>query len=69
MTEEEQLRALCEKLGSPPAQAAVMAAQLMKRAGQLAIDRGITREQAMEYLLKLVVQARTGGSGDTRTPE
>jgi hypothetical protein len=60
MNEEDQLRALCEKLGSPPAQAAVMAAQLMKRAGQLASEREISREKAMEYLLKLVVQARTG---------
>lgn len=60
MTELEQLRGLCEKLGASPAQAATMAAQLLKRAGQLAAERGITREAAMEHLLNLVVKARAG---------
>ena len=37
MTEIEQLSQLCERLGAPPAQAAAMAAQLLKRADQLAL--------------------------------
>ena len=58
--EEEQLRALCERLGASPAQAATMAAQLLKRAGQLAQERGLTREAALAHLLDLVVKGRRG---------
>lgn len=60
MSEEEQLRALCERLGSSPAQAVTMAAQLQKRAAQLAVERGITREAALTHLLNLVVKGRAG---------
>jgi predicted ArsR family transcriptional regulator len=60
MTEDEQLRALCERLGSTPAQAVTMAAQLQKRATQLAVERGITREAALAHLLNLVVKGRSG---------
>ena len=51
---------LCRRLGSPPAQAEAMARQLLKRADQLAQERNLTREAAMEYLLQLVVQGRQG---------
>lgn len=60
MTEEEQLRALCVKLGSTPEQAATMAVQLLKRAAQLAAERGITREVALTHLLNLVIKGRSG---------
>ena len=60
MTEEEQLRALCERLGASPAQAATMAAQLLKRANQLALERGISREAALKHLLEVVVKGRSG---------
>ncbi len=60
MTELEQLTRLCQNLGSDPAQAAVMAGQLQKRAGQLVAERGLTREAAMKYLLELVVKGRHG---------
>jgi hypothetical protein len=60
MTEEEQLRILCERMGAPPAQAAVLAAQLLKRAGQLAAERNLTREAALEHLLRVVTQGRRG---------
>ena len=60
MSEEEQLRALCERLGSSPAQAVTMAAQLQKRATQLAAERGLTREVALAHLLNLVVKGRNG---------
>ncbi|MBS0631688.1 MAG: hypothetical protein JSS11_07215 [Verrucomicrobia bacterium] len=60
MTELEQLTALCARLGAEPAQAATMAAQLLKRAEQLAADRQIPRTEALAYLLNLVVQGRNG---------
>lgn len=60
MTEHEQLTQLCEELGAARAQAETMAAQLLKRAGQLAGERGITREAALKRLLDLVVQGRAG---------
>lgn len=60
MNELEQLAQACVKLGSSPAQAEVMAAQLLKRAGQLAAERGLTREAALAHLLNLVKQARSG---------
>jgi hypothetical protein len=60
MSEEEQLRALCERLGSSPAQAKTMTAQLQKRAAQLAVERGWTREAALAHLLNLVVKGRSG---------
>lgn len=60
MTELEQLAQVCERLGAPPAQAQIMAAQLMKRADQLARERGIPREVAMKGLLDVVVKGRAG---------
>lgn len=60
MDELVQLTGLCRKLGAPPGQAEAMARQLIKRADQLAADRGQTREEAMAYLLHLLVQGRSG---------
>ena len=60
MTEHEQLKQLCERLGAPPVQAATMAAQLLKRADQLAIERGVSREAALKGLLEVVVKGRAG---------
>jgi hypothetical protein len=60
MSEIEQLTELCRRLGAPGAQAATMARQLARRADQLAAARGQSREAAMEYLLRLVVQGRNG---------
>jgi hypothetical protein len=60
MTEQEQLIALCERLGAPRAQAEIMAAQLLKRAEQQAAERGITREAALARLLELLVKGRAG---------
>ena len=51
MSELEQLTQLCERLGAPPAQAAAMAGQLLKRAEQIAAERGGTREAALKRLL------------------
>lgn len=60
MTELEQLTQLCENLGASRAQALTMAAQLAKRATQLAAERGEAREVAMARLLELVVRGRAG---------
>ena len=68
MTELEQLTELCERLGAPRTQAAVMAAQLLKRAEQLAAERGITRETALRGLLEVVVKGRAGEVPATFTP-
>ena len=60
MTELEQLTQLCERLGASREQAATMAAQLLKRADQLAASRGIAREDALLGLLEVVVKGRAG---------
>ncbi len=60
MTELEQLTQLCERLGATPSQAATMAAQLAKRADQLARDRGMSRAEALQGLLEVVVKGRAG---------
>jgi hypothetical protein len=60
MTEHEQLTRLCEQLGAPAPQAATMAAQLLKRADQLVVERGISRETALKGLLDVVVKGRAG---------
>lgn len=60
MNELEQLTLLCRRLGAEPAQAAVMAAQLLKRADQLATERAIDRVAALAYLVDLVIKGRNG---------
>jgi hypothetical protein len=51
MNEQEQLAQLCTRLGAPPGQASVMAAQLLKRADQLALERGRPRGLAVHARL------------------
>ena len=60
MNELEQLTQLCLRLGAERAQAGTMAAQLSKRADQLATERSIPRTEAMAHLLQLVVKGRNG---------
>lgn len=60
MNEMESLTALCTRLGATPAQAATMAAQLLKRAEQLAAEKGTVREAELKRLLDLVVKGRAG---------
>ncbi|EDY81272.1 hypothetical protein VDG1235_890 [Verrucomicrobiia bacterium DG1235] len=62
MTEREQLEALLEQMGADGRQAKAMAAQLAKRADQLAEERGIDRVAALSQLLKLVRSGRAGES-------
>jgi hypothetical protein len=56
----EKITELCTKLGATPEQAATMARQLIKRADQISVERGIPREQAMTQLLQILVQGRQG---------
>jgi len=60
MSELEQLSEVCVRLGATRAQAETMAAQLLKRAAQLAAERGSTREVELARLLQIVVQGRAG---------
>lgn len=69
MTEREQLTQLCERLGATPAQARTMAAQLLKRADQIAGERGVTREAALKGLLDVVVKGRAGEVPAAFAPE
>lgn len=69
MTELDQLTELCTRLGAAPEQAATMAAQLQKRATQFADERGVTREEAMHYLLEVMVKGHQGESlEDVQSP-
>ncbi len=61
MDELAQLTELGGKLGANHAQADAMARQLIKRANQLMVQRGQTREEVMAYLLRLVIEGRSGG--------
>lgn len=61
--------ALCEffrRLGADAAQAATMARQLAKRADQVASERGIPREQALDELLRKIADGRSGRAPDDR---
>lgn len=60
MSDLGKVTQLCERLGAPPAQAATMAAQLLKRAEQISAERKITREAAMAQLLQILVEGRQG---------
>jgi hypothetical protein len=60
MSEVKKLAELCRSWGVPPAQADLMARQLAKRADQLMASRGLSREEVMTYLLRVVTQGRQG---------
>lgn len=57
----DAIGALFINMGASESQAKVMASQLLKRAGQIAVDRQLSRVEAVEILLKQVVEARQGG--------
>lgn len=60
MNEHGQLTELCVRLGATRLQAEVMAGQLLKRAQQLAAERGTTKESELKRLLDLVTKGRSG---------
>jgi hypothetical protein len=70
MDELSQLADYCRKLGAPANQAEMMARQISKRAGQLAVERKLSREEAMAHLLQLVAQGRAGEApNEFKVPE
>lgn len=65
MTEEPEdevvkISRIFVNLGAPVERSEVMAIQLLKRADQIADERGVPRVEAVESLLKQVVEARQG---------
>ena len=54
--EISELATLLVALGCPPEKSAEMAAQLDKRARQLAAEKNRTYDEALEHLLKLMAQ-------------
>ncbi len=50
------LAKLLTTMGCPETRVGVMAAQLVKRSGQLAIERNISRDEATAHLLNLMQQ-------------
>ncbi len=58
--EAAEIAGIFVNLGAPEKQAEVMASQLIKRAEQIAQERGISKVEATERLLKQVVEARQG---------
>lgn len=68
MTEEEQLAQLCRQLGAGADQATTMARQLLKRADQLAAERGTAREAELRRLLELMTKGHAGEVPKDFTP-
>ena len=56
----EKITQLCVRLGSSETQARIMAAQMIKRADQLAAERKTTRVAAMDHLLRILISGREG---------
>mgnify|MGYP006902061996 CR=1 FL=1 len=65
MAEVEQIASVLRQWGAEAKQAEVMAAQLLKRAEQIAEERSIDKVSALAELLKLV---KAGREGETREP-
>lgn len=63
--ELETVARLFTGMGAEQSQAEVMARQLLKRAGQLSAERGISKVAAVEQLLKQIVDAREGRAPST----
>ena len=55
-----QIQQIFRRLGASEAQAGTMAHQVLKRAEQLASEQKISPEQAMEHLLRVLIQGRQG---------
>lgn len=56
----ENLTTFFRGLGADEEAARVMAAQLIKRAGQLAEERSTSQLEALDYLLKVTIAGREG---------
>ncbi len=72
MDASEELEAVTQlfiNMGADPGQAQVMAGQLLKRADRLAKERGISKVEAADSLLRQVVQARQGIAPSSNTEQ
>ncbi|TVP76915.1 MAG: hypothetical protein EA353_11320 [Puniceicoccaceae bacterium] len=58
--EVHKVAKLFEQMGASTEQARVMSSQLLKRAEQIAQERNISKVEALQSLLKQVVEARQG---------
>lgn len=67
-TDLEQLTMFFRSLGAEEKTAGVMASQLLKRADQLAVERSVSRLEALDYLLKVTVAGREGEVYDGPIP-
>jgi len=61
--EISEIASLLVTLGCPPANSAAMAAQLDKRARQLALEKNRSYEDALAHLLKLMSQGWAAPGG------
>jgi uncharacterized protein YfcZ (UPF0381/DUF406 family) len=59
-SDETKLKALFEKLGSTKEQAERMVPQLIKRARQMADEKGISYFESLDYLIRLTIGGRSG---------
>ena len=64
---QSELAGVLLAMGCPKEKTAEMAAQLDKRARQLAAQKGRTYEEAMEHLLRLMSQGWAAGGGSAGT--
>lgn len=64
----EKLTHLFEQWGAGRAQAGIMAAQTLKRAGQISEEQGVSQIEALEYLLKVAAAGREGKVYDGPKP-
>jgi len=58
--EIEQLESVFLSRGASPSQAKVMAGQLSKRVDQWVVERGLSRLEALQRLLEIVIAGREG---------
>ncbi len=66
--ETEKIASVFENLGAQKPQAKIMAAQLLKRADQMAKERNIPRLEALNYLLQVTIAGRDGRVFEGESP-
>jgi 5,10-methenyltetrahydromethanopterin hydrogenase len=74
MTEEQKVARIFVGMGAGSDQAVRMAQQILKRAEQLMVERGLSKLEALDHLLRIATSGAQGtppigfeGSGSTRS--